>query len=482
MFLIFALADLGLVLQAQDADRASKIYAEASKSVLLLLVRSEKGEVVGQGTGFVVAGGKILTNEHVVRNGRVLIDLGAARLSATVERVDAFNDLALLSAGAELEAKPLMIADGSPTPGTSVFAIGNPAGLERSISTGVVSGVRDLRGRQLLQITAPISSGSSGGPILNTRGEVVGVAVGILETGQNLNFAVPAALIRKLLVGKMQASADVVSLSAAAAPGDKVIIRVGEATISQSEFERYIDMLPDQYKTMARGQAKRQFADQLVSMKTLSQEARKRKLDQTPEFQRQVEIQKDNILAGLVFQDLAEKLKIEEAAVRQYYDQHKGEYERVRARHILIRAKGSPMPVPDGKQEIGEEEALAKAKALSKRIGAGEDFAALAKSESDDTGSGAQGGDLGFFQKGRMVPAFEQAAFALPVKQLSEPVKTPFGYHLILVEQHENKTFDELRPELEKKMRPDLAKKAIEDLKKSVTVQLDETYFGPARE
>ncbi|MBI3473319.1 MAG: peptidylprolyl isomerase [Candidatus Solibacter usitatus] len=276
--------------------------------------------------------------------------------------------------------------------------------------------------------------------------------------------------------------ASVVVAAAAAAPGDKVIIRVGEATISQSEFERYIDMLPDQYKTMARGQAKRQFADQLVSMKTLSQEARKRKLDQTPEFQRQVEIQKDNILAGLVFQDLAEKLKIEEAAVRQYYDQHKGEYERVRARHILIRAKGSPMPVPDGKQEIGEEEALAKAKALSKRIGAGEDFAALAKSESDDTGSGAQGGDLGFFQKGRMVPAFEQAAFALPVKQLSEPVKTPFGYHLILVEQHENKTFDELRPELEKKMRPDLAKKAIEDLKKSVTVQLDETYFGPARE
>lgn len=209
--LFSSLLAFGLPIKAQEPDRASKIYAETSKSVLLL-VRSEQGHVVSQGTGFVVKGGKIVTNEHVVRDGRVFIDLGTVRLPATVERIDVFNDLALLTASAEMAVKPLSVVDASPDPGTNVFAIGNPAGLERSISTGVVSGIRDFKGRQLLQITAPISPGSSGGPILNGRGEVVGVAVGMLEKGQNLNFAVPAALVRKLLLGEVEASADVLSL------------------------------------------------------------------------------------------------------------------------------------------------------------------------------------------------------------------------------------------------------------------------------
>lgn len=198
--------------KAQDSERASRIFSESSQSVLLLLIRSEKGEVIGQGTGFVVAGGRVVTNEHVVHRGSVVIDLGSALLPVTVERVDEFNDLALLSPNAELALKPLTIADVLPPPGTSIYAIGNPAGLEKSISSGIVSGVRDFNGRQLLQITAPISPGSSGGPILSAKGEVVGVTVGVLEKGQNLNFAVPGSFVRKLLIGEVQAKADVISL------------------------------------------------------------------------------------------------------------------------------------------------------------------------------------------------------------------------------------------------------------------------------
>lgn len=213
LILILFYAGFLLGAKAKDPDLAPKVYAETSKSVLMIVVRSEKGEIVRQGTGFVVAGGKVVTNEHIVRNGNVLIDLGAVKLPASVERIDTFNDIALLSVGAELSLKPLTIGDVLPKPGTSVYVISNPVGLEKSISTGVVSGIRDFDGRQLLQITAPISPGSSGGPILNARGEVVGVAVGMLEKGQNLNFAVPAALISKLLAGEVQqATADTHSL------------------------------------------------------------------------------------------------------------------------------------------------------------------------------------------------------------------------------------------------------------------------------
>lgn len=197
------------LLRSQEADRASKIYADSSKSVFLLLVKSDAGQVVAQGTGFVVTDGRIVTNEHVVREGHVYIDLGAARLPVSVEQVDAFNDLAVLTASAELSAKPLALTSGLPAPGAAVYAIGNPAGLERSISTGVVSGIRKFSGRELIQITTPISPGSSGGPIFNGRGEVIGVAVGILQEGQNLNFAVPATLIQKLLLGEVASSGGV---------------------------------------------------------------------------------------------------------------------------------------------------------------------------------------------------------------------------------------------------------------------------------
>ena len=131
--------------------------------------------------------------------------------------------------------------------------------------------------------------------------------------------------------------------------------------------------------------------------------------------------------------------------------------------------------------EKNPKKALAKAKALRARIVAGEDFGTIAKAESDDSGSGKNGGELDFFGHGQMVPPFEQAAFAAPIGQITEPVKSQFGYHLIEVEKHETKTFDEVRPEIEKKIRPELAKKAVEDLRKQAVVIVDDAFFGPAQ-
>ena len=79
-----------------------------------------------------------------------------------------------------------------------------------------------------------------------------------------------------------------------------------------------------------------------------------------------------------------------------------------------------------------------------------------------------------------MVAEFDQAAFNLPVGQVSEPVKTRYGYHLIKVEQHDTKSFDEVKSELEKKMRPELARSAVENLRRQTPVILDDAFFGPA--
>jgi tetratricopeptide (TPR) repeat protein len=225
-------------LLCQEADRASKIYADSSKSVFLLVIKSETGDVVGQGTGFLVHGGKIVTNEHVVRAGNVFVDLNAVRLPLTVVRVDAFNDLALLAATAELAAKPLVLSDAFPAAGTAIYTIGNPAGLERSISTGIVSGIREFKGRQLLQISSPISPGSSGGPVFNATGEVVGVAVGALETGQNLNFAVPATLVRKLIRGEASPKTDALSLLDRVDSLSKTKSQYGYSTHPDSDWQK----------------------------------------------------------------------------------------------------------------------------------------------------------------------------------------------------------------------------------------------------
>ena len=119
--------------------------------------------------------------------------------------------------------------------------------------------------------------------------------------------------------------------------------------------------------------------------------------------------------------------------------------ERVKASHILVRVQANADPAE-------REKARAKAAGLLADLKAGKDFAALAKQYSDDPGSGAQGGDLGYFQRGQMVPPFEEAAFALPVGQTSELVTSDFGFHIIRVMDRQpgrTQAIDEVRGEIE---------------------------------
>jgi peptidyl-prolyl cis-trans isomerase D len=122
-------------------------------------------------------------------------------------------------------------------------------------------------------------------------------------------------------------------------------------------------------------------------------------------------------------------IHVTDADVQAYYDAHKDDFSRpARARVSFIAVIKLPTPVDSA-------EAMARARALRDSILHGADFAAIARSESADSGSRAEGGELPIFTHGRMVPAFEEAAFRLPVGQVSEPVVSPFGVHLIKVER-----------------------------------------------
>ncbi len=261
---------------------------------------------------------------------------------------------------------------------------------------------------------------------------------------------------------------------------NKVIMTIGDQKITAAQYDQLVNALPAQYQKAARGPQKRQIAEQMVQLKVLSVEAEKRGIDKQPVVKQQLAFDRENVLAGALYNELVKSVKIEEADLKAYYDAHKSEFESVKARHILIRFKGSAVPLRTGQKELSDEEALAKANEIRKQLAAGGDFISLAKAESDDSGSGANGGDLGNFKHGQMVGEFEKAAFALPVGQISEPVKTQFGYHIIKVEEKQSKTLDETKAEIGDKLRPEAAKKEVDEIRKKSAVTFDEGYFGPA--
>src|SRR5262249_8029465 len=157
----------------------------------------------------------------------------------------------------------------------------------------------------------------------------------------------------------------------------------------------------------------------LVKMLVLSEEGKRRKLDQEDIYKAQSQYSLSAILANHTNEAIKNGVKVDDAALRKYFQEHEVDYTKVKTRHILIRMKGSPVPVRPGQRDLTEEEALAKAKELRAKIQAGADFADVAREESDDTGSGVKGGDMDAFGHGQMVPSFEEAAFRLKAGELS---------------------------------------------------------------
>ena len=257
---------------------------------------------------------------------------------------------------------------------------------------------------------------------------------------------------------------------------DPVICTAGEIKIRQSEFEAAIKTLPDQYQQFAAGTGKKQFAEDFLRMKILAAEGFKNNLQNDADVVKQLNLMRENLVASAEVKKLESSLTLDDAAVKKMYDDNKKDYEQVSARHILIAFKGSPA-AQAGKKELTEDEAKAKAEDIRKQLVAGADFAELAKKESDDTGSGSRGGDLGAFGHGQMVPEFESAAFGTKVGELSPVVKTQYGFHILKVEKRDLTAYESVKAGLEKNLRQTKLQEAIEALKDKAKPTYSEAYF-----
>ena len=213
-WLTFLISFIGIISSSSAQEGLPAIVKSVQPSVVVILTYDEAGKAIGQGSGFFIDKKVfIVTNRHVL-SGAIRADVKIAenKLFPIKQVLAEDKEVDLILASVEIPAnfvQPLSISSTLPKVGERVVVIGSPLGLEKTVSDGIVSAVRDIpEFGKIIQTTAPISAGSSGSPVVNMKGKLIGIATFQYIEGQNLNFAVPAERIARLKHGKGQSLAE----------------------------------------------------------------------------------------------------------------------------------------------------------------------------------------------------------------------------------------------------------------------------------
>ncbi len=199
-FLFFILA----ASRAIGQENLPALIKKVEPSIVVILTYNREGKILGQGSGFFInQEGDVITNYHVLQEANRAVIRTTDGKEYPVKKVlaeDKEGDLIRVSVNIPEEAvAPLAMATRPPEVGERIIVIGTPLGLDKTVSDGIVSAIRAMpKFGNIIQVTAPISPGSSGSPVINMRGEVIGVATFFIIAGQNLNFAIPGERIARL--------------------------------------------------------------------------------------------------------------------------------------------------------------------------------------------------------------------------------------------------------------------------------------------
>jgi peptidyl-prolyl cis-trans isomerase C len=244
-----------------------------------------------------------------------------------------------------------------------------------------------------------------------------------------------------------------------------VVARANGVDIHESDLTFAAEEIGGNMPQMAPDQKRDYLITYLSDVIVLSQAAEQKKLGDKPDVQRRLAFDRNRVLMEALLQDAGRAAVTDEAMHKVYDDatkQMQPEQE-VHARHILV---------------ASEDEA----KAIEDQLKKGADFATLAKEKSKDPGA-ADGGDLGYFTKDQMVPEFSEAAFKLDKGQISDPVHTQFGWHIIKVEDKRVKptpTYDQVKTQLENYVAHRAQAELVDNLRKSAQIErLDKTAPVP---
>jgi peptidyl-prolyl cis-trans isomerase C len=255
---------------------------------------------------------------------------------------------------------------------------------------------------------------------------------------------------------------------------EAVLASVNGEEITVNEYNEKLTRLSAFEKARYRGEAgHKEFLNALIRQKLMVQKAKEMELDKDEDVRRKIdvlilEVTEKVLVETLVEREVIAKTVVTDKEAKAYYDEHKDEFnekERVRVRHILVAT---------------EEEA----QKILQELEAGADFVKLAESKSIDENTATRGGDLGYFERGRMVPEFEQVSFDLQVGEISDIVKTTFGYHIIKLDEKQEasvKEFYEISDDIKEKLlsqkQQEEYRKWLNQLEKEAKLKIDEDFF-----
>lgn len=198
--LFFMLAIFLMTSTTASSSSGKNIYQQSVRSVVYIESYDNSDTLISQGSGFYIKKDTVVTNFHVIKNSTYLLiyDIdGKFTYCNTASSFDVNKDIAILKIRPQSSFLTMNFKD-KPNIGDNIFVISSPRGFKFSISDGILSGIRNINNINLYQMTAPISPGSSGGPVLDEKGNVIGIASSYFKDGQNINFSIPITYIKDL--------------------------------------------------------------------------------------------------------------------------------------------------------------------------------------------------------------------------------------------------------------------------------------------
>lgn len=258
-----------------------------------------------------------------------------------------------------------------------------------------------------------------------------------------------------------------IALSSAARAEDKIFAKVDGQPVTQADVAAVTSSLGPQLAQLPEEARLKAVVERIVDMRLIAQAAAKAGLDQSPSYKSRMEQVRTQLLVSEFVKDKVEA-EVTDAMVKARYDKDAAAYEppeEMHARHILVKTED-------------------EAKAILADLAKGADFGKIAEEKSQDPGSAKNGGDLGFFAAGEMVPEFEQAAAALkPGEFTKAPIKTQFGWHIIKLEEKRKQpipSFDQVKDQVRQAVVGELFTSKLAELKKGAKVEIDEAAIKAA--
>jgi parvulin-like peptidyl-prolyl isomerase len=264
---------------------------------------------------------------------------------------------------------------------------------------------------------------------------------------------------------------------AVAAPAGKVVMRVNGEPITEDEFIAAFSTLPPQVaQQFASPQGKQMFAEELVKMKVLEQEAEKRGLDKDPKVQGQMGIERSQTLANAVLSKLVATPSDKD--LKDFYEKNNSRMQTLELYGIAIAVQGGTIPPKNGGTPLSQEQAMAKGAQVAQQLQAGADVAQLAKQVSDDKASAARGGYFGTVSPGALPEELDEKVMAMKPGDILGPIPSRLGVCVFKAGARRTQPLEgQMKQQIEQAVRQQQTMQKIDQLRKFAKVDFDPQFF-----